>query len=160
MADEKDDKWVMPKPVFRSSPGSLPKSLQKTISGYNLPRSPMPVAPDPDDDILSVMSPAAPATPMAADGDTPPSSDGAGKAVPASVPEPQDVTATESSADTAVTPLPERPPSVKVAARPAAAGKKGGAGSFILIFLLITAVAAGLVYGVIYYLSHRAGTGG
>ena len=133
----------------------------------------MPVAPDPDDDILSVMSPAA----RAADGNTAGSGDGSGKAVPASVPEPVDsseVTGSvepsantpvqaapaEALTNTAVAPEPIRSPLVKPAASKAAAGRKGGAGSFILIFLLVTAVAAGLVYGVIYYLSHRAVTGG
>ena len=38
MSDQKDDKWEMPKPVFRSSTGELPKTLQKTISGYNMPK--------------------------------------------------------------------------------------------------------------------------
>ena len=38
MSEEKDNKWEMPKPVFRSSTGELPKTLQKTISGYNMPK--------------------------------------------------------------------------------------------------------------------------
>jgi hypothetical protein len=53
MSDQKDDKWEMPKPVFRSSTGELPKTLQKTISGYNMPKMSAD-EPDEDGDILSV----------------------------------------------------------------------------------------------------------
>ena len=57
MSDEKDDKWEMPNPVFRSSTGALPKSLQKTISGYNMPKARItgPEDDDAEDDILSVL---------------------------------------------------------------------------------------------------------
>lgn len=53
MSEEKDDKWKMPKPVFRSSTGGLPKSFEDTISF-----APNRVdEPDPDDDILGIMDP-------------------------------------------------------------------------------------------------------
>ena len=56
MSEEKDDKWEMPKPVFRSSTGGLPKSFEDTISV-----APDRVdEPDPDDDILGVMDPPPP----------------------------------------------------------------------------------------------------
>ena len=52
MSDKKDDNWEMPTPVFRTSTGSLPRSLEDTIS-----RSFMPNADtiEESDDILSIM---------------------------------------------------------------------------------------------------------
>ena len=149
MADEKDDKWEMPTPVFRSTPGSLPKTLQKTISGYNMPKANIPVAPHEDDDILSVMD--TPAT-----GQTPPA------AVPASE--------TASANEPVAGPVPEdervaapdeipRSEPVKVTAAAPKPQKTGGAGSFILIFLLIAALAAGLIYAIYYFLHRDGGSG-
>ncbi len=59
--DPKDDKWVMPKPVFRSSSGSLPKSLEETIHESNFPSSEtIEISAETkkieeDDDILSIL---------------------------------------------------------------------------------------------------------
>jgi len=52
MSEGNDDNWEMPKPVFRSSKGSLPKSFEQTISFA--PDSDT-VEIDDDDDILSIM---------------------------------------------------------------------------------------------------------
>jgi len=54
MSDEKDDNWEMPKPVFRSTSGSVPKNLEDTIS---LSLAPNKDAADVDDgdDILGIM---------------------------------------------------------------------------------------------------------
>jgi hypothetical protein len=54
MSDKKDDKWEMPPPVFRTSAGSLPKTLEDTISHSFMPNSDT-IEIDHDDDILSVM---------------------------------------------------------------------------------------------------------
>src|SRR5204862_8207541 len=54
MSEAKDDNWEMPKPVFRSSTGALPKSFEETISQSFSPDS-ATVEIDEDDDILSVM---------------------------------------------------------------------------------------------------------
>jgi hypothetical protein len=57
MSEGQDDNWEMPKPVFRSSTGSLPKSFEETLSqSFSPDKEDMP---DEDDDILGVMEPAA-----------------------------------------------------------------------------------------------------
>ena len=164
MTAEKDDKWVMPEPVFRSTPGALPKSLQKTISGYNMPRAQVPVhdtTVDPDDDILSVMGP------PPADGHVPqapaPASEPAAETAPmesSSEIEPKADpfadTMRSDEADTEEFPTSER---IKVTAAQPKAAKKRGVGSFLVIFLLVAALAAGILYGTMYYLAHRSGTG-
>jgi hypothetical protein len=52
MSEEKDDKWEMPTPVFRSTTGSLPKSFEETISQSFSPD--VEQGRDEDDDILSL----------------------------------------------------------------------------------------------------------
>jgi len=54
MSDEKDDKWKMPEPVFRSTSGAVPRNLEETISSSFAPNA-EPVEIDPDDDILGIM---------------------------------------------------------------------------------------------------------
>src|SRR5437762_917570 len=54
MSDEKDDKWEMPKPVFRSTSGSAPKSLEDTISHSFIPNAETVEIAE-DDDILGIM---------------------------------------------------------------------------------------------------------
>lgn len=56
MSDEKDDKnkWEMPKPVFRSTTGALPRSLEETISQSFIANADT-IEIDEDDDILSIM---------------------------------------------------------------------------------------------------------
>jgi hypothetical protein len=151
MADEKDDKWVMPTPVFRSTPGALPKSLQKTISGYNLPKQ-RAVAPEADDDILSIMD-------EPAEVQTEPSPSIVPKLAPAAPPK-DDADGTPEEAESNTTAGVPTVDPIKVIAAPIKQQRKGGAGSFIVIFLLVAALAAGLVYAIIYYLSHRPGSTG
>ena len=53
MSEEKDDQWEMPKPVFRSSTGSLPKRFEDTISESFMPNADT-IEIDEDEDILSI----------------------------------------------------------------------------------------------------------
>ena len=146
MSDQKDDKWEMPKPVFRSSTGELPKTLQKTISGYNMPKMNVTDSDD-DGDILSVHE--------HPPGDVP-RSDGneileTGVAAPAV----QSAAATQTAASAVET----KTQPVKVSAAKPQPKTRAGIGSFILIFLLIAALAAGLVYALMYYLKQTSNTG-
>ena len=146
MSDQKDDKWEMPKPVFRSSTGELPKTLQKTISGYNMPKMNVTDS-DEDGDILSVHE--------HPPGDVP-RSDGneileTGVAAPAV----QSAAATQTAASAVET----KTQPVKVSAAKPQPKTRAGIGSFILIFLLIAALAAGLVYALMYYLKQTSNTG-
>jgi hypothetical protein len=145
MSDQKD-KWEMPKPVFRSTTGELPKTLQKTISGYNMPKMNV-TDPDDDGDILSVHE--------HPPGDVP-KSDGNEILETATV-----APAVQSAADpqTAPTAVQTKPQPVQVSAAKPQAKKRVGVGSFILIFLLIAALAAGLVYALMYYLKQTSNTG-
>ena len=54
MSEEKDGKWEMPQPVFKSSEGSLPKSLEETISTSFMANADT-IEIDEDDDILGIM---------------------------------------------------------------------------------------------------------
>lgn len=54
MSEEKDDKWEMPQPVFQSSEGSLPRSLEETISTSFMANAET-IEIDEDDDILGIM---------------------------------------------------------------------------------------------------------
>ena len=145
MSDQKD-KWEMPKPVFRSSTGELPKTLQKTISGYNMPKMNVTDS-DEDGDILSVHE--------HPPGDVP-RSDGneileTGVAAPAV----QSAAATQTAASAVET----KTQPVKVSAAKPQPKTRAGIGSFILIFLLIASLAAGLVYALMYYLKQTSNTG-
>jgi hypothetical protein len=154
MSNDRDDKWQMPKPVFRSSPGALPKSLEKTISGYNMPTIDMADDHDDEGDILSVMD-------SPADGNT-----AGGSAVVAAEPdaEPLEIAEPETAQiapEAVAEPLTSAPTDqVRVTAAPAMAERKGGAGSFFVIFLLIAALAAGVIYAIYYYLTARSGSNG
>ncbi len=67
MSEEKDEKWEMPKPVFRTSTGALPRSLEETISHSFMPNAET-IEIDADDDILSIMdTPYRPETPTFAE---------------------------------------------------------------------------------------------
>ena len=55
MSDEKNEKWEMPQPVFRTSTGALPRSLEETISHSFMPNAET-IEIDEDDDILSIMN--------------------------------------------------------------------------------------------------------
>ena len=54
MSEEKNDKWEMPQPVFKSSEGSLPRSLEETISTSFMANAET-IEIDEDDDILGIM---------------------------------------------------------------------------------------------------------
>ena len=156
MSDEKDDKWEMPNPVFRSSTGELPKSLQKTISGYNMPKARITGHDDDDaeDDILSVLDhPVDPKVKPAVEEDMLETETKSGAEVPADA-----ATASTAESETEAADEAKTEP-IKVAAAKPKPKKRSGVGSFILILLLIAALAAGLFWAVMYYLSHRAGNG-
>lgn len=48
MSDEKDDKWEMPKPVFRTTSGALPRSFEETISQSFSPNKREKTSPEDD----------------------------------------------------------------------------------------------------------------
>ncbi len=54
MSEEKNNKWEMPKPVFKKSEGSLPRSLEETISTSFMANAET-IEIDEDDDILGIM---------------------------------------------------------------------------------------------------------
>jgi len=54
MGEKKDDNWEMPQPVFKSSEGSLPRSLEETISTSFMANAET-IEIDEDDDILGIM---------------------------------------------------------------------------------------------------------
>lgn len=54
MSDDKNDNWEMPKPVFQSSEGALPRSLEETISTSFMANAET-IEIDEDDDILGIM---------------------------------------------------------------------------------------------------------
>jgi hypothetical protein len=145
MSDQKD-KWEMPKPVFRSSTGELPKTLQKTISGYNMPKMNV-TDPDDDGDILSVHE--------HPPGDVPRSDGNEILETAVRIPAVQSGAAHK----TAPTAVQAKTQPVQVSAANAQPKKRTGVGSFILIFLLIAALAAGLVYALMYYLKQTSSTG-
>src|SRR3954451_18334044 len=116
MSDQKD-KWEMPKPVFRSTTGELPKTLQKTISGYNMPK--MNVSdPDDDGDILSVHE--------HPPGDVPKSDGNEILETAAVAPAVQSAAAPQ----TAPTAVPTKPQPVQVSAAKPEPRKRAGIGSF------------------------------
>ena len=63
MSEKKDVKWEMPQAVFKSSEGSLPKSLEETISQSFIANAET-LEIDEDDDILGIMDPAMISQPM------------------------------------------------------------------------------------------------
>lgn len=129
MSEGKDDNWEMPKPVFRSSTGSLPKSFEETISQSFSPDKTGEI--DADDDILGVMGPA---------------QDGASKG-------PADFQPYVEPVDIASQPVADNTVRAKAAATPQ---PKSGGMSAGLIFLLI-ALLAGAVAAVYYFLNRGSG---
>ena len=145
MSDEKDDKWVMPTPVFRSSAGSLPKSLEETIAPASLPNSET-IEIDVDDDILSIME--TPDKDQEAEISEFTGSESileieSGKVTPAEV-------AANGNAPTADA---EQKP-VVLAAKDlvdAAASNTDDTNSNIVMYILVALVLAGIITAVIYY---------
>lgn len=147
MSDEKNDKWEMPQPIFRSSTGSLPKSLESTISQSFIPNA--DTIEIEDDDILALDHDG----PIAAEilpTTTQDGQDGHGvleskSGSPAVQPEAEIVgevpidAAAQSTADAA--------PSMPGAAN-AGPGKFW---SYFFVFVLLGLLAAGAVVGVFYF---------
>ncbi len=145
MADQ-NEKWEMPKPIFRSSDGSLPRRLQATISGYNMPR-PQPPVPQEDDDILSVLDP-----PHTAPSENVATSERA--AITGTEPQPLEAQASGPEGHAMPAEEPRLVNSVRVRAT-TPIPKRQGFLSFLLIFFLIAALAAAVVAGVVYYFLPR-----
>ena len=141
MADE-NEKWEMPKPIFRSSTGSLPKTLQRTISGYNMPRVNMN-APEEDDDILSVLEP-----PKNTQTEPPEISE---VKPPATIESRPVETAAPPQSAAAPADQSAIPNPVKVKAAEVMP-KRSGFSSFVVIILLIAMLAAAIIVGLIYFL--------
>ena len=123
MSEGNDDKWEMPKPVFRSSTGALPKSFEETISQSFSPDSDT-VEIDEDDDILGVLNdlPTEPAN--------------------------KDVDKPTDRADLASQPVAENTVRAKAPSPPP---KRGGM-SMAVVFVLIALLAAAIV-AVYYFVS-------
>ena len=145
MSDEKDDKWEMPTPVFRSSTGSLPRSLEETISHSFMPNAET-IEIDEDDDILSIM-------------DTPDqhrevniseSPDGEsvldiGSDIPLAVEAHANGDAASTKADHKRIAVTAKDPVEK------AASNAGDSKSNLFIYVLIALILAGIIAAVIYY---------
>lgn len=142
MSDEKEDKWEMPTPVFRSSTGSLPKSLEETISHSFIPNAET-IEIDEDDDILSIMgTPSSyPAKKQAEYFD-----DEAITLTPDPKPE-TDASEEASTAD------PDHKPIVVTAkhAVDKAASNSGDPKSNLFVYILIVLIVAGIIAAVVYY---------
>lgn len=93
MSEGNDEKWEMPKAVFRSSTGSLPKSFEDTISQAFSAGTYMHEI-DEDDDILGVMTPPSAPTAVAID-------DGADRSGPTSQNAAENVVRAKAAAPTA-----------------------------------------------------------
>ena len=142
MSDEKDDKWEMPTPVFRSSTGSLPRSLEETISRSFIPNAET-IEIDEDVDILSIM-------------DTPSDYQAEKKAgyfddeAITLTPDVKPEAEVSEEPSTAATDSPQ--PVVVTAKYPIEiAAAKSGSLSNIFIFVLIALVAVGIIAAVLYY---------
>ncbi len=145
MSDEKDDKWEMPTPVFRSSTGSLPKSLEETISHSFMPNAET-IEIDEDDDILSIMD--TPAKPQDAEISEAPGSEKileiGSEITPATI---VHANGDESTSEAHHTPI-------TVTAKNAienAAPETVDAKSNFVIYILVALVVAGIIAAVIYY---------
>jgi hypothetical protein len=146
MSDQKGDKWEMPKPVFRTSTGELPKSFEETISQQ--PTHDDLRAQD-DEDILSINE--LPTEPGIRVDD--------GEVLLEDMPtEPanREVEMSENPVDDHAVPA-DRDEAIKaeeqaiVETEP----KRSTFLSFTTIFLLIVVIAAAVVIGLFYYLSRR-----
>ena len=149
MSDQKDDKWEMPKPVFRTSTGELPKSFEVTISQQftqeglraaedddilslnEVPTEHAIRTQEPDDDVLLEDLPTEPAN----------------RSEDAFSEEPVDDHPEPADRDEAIKAEEE----AMVETQP----KRATFWSFTTIFLLIVLIAAAVVIGLFYYLSRR-----
>ena len=145
MSDEKDDKWEMPKPVFRTSTGELPKSFEETIS-QQFTHDDLRAADD--DDILSLnMLPAEPAPPVQDDDEV------LFEDLPT---EPANRAEQEFPIDDHAAPA-DHDEALKAEQRAIVENepKRSTFLSFTSIFLLIVAVAAAVIIGLFYFFSRR-----
>ena len=126
MGDGNDDNWEMPKPVFRSSTGALPKSFEETISQSFSPDSDTVEIDEDDDDILGVLEdlPTEPAN--------------------------KEINNSAQKVDLASQPVAENAVRAKAIAPP----QKGGGMSMTVVFVLIALLAAAVV--AVYYFLTRA----
>jgi hypothetical protein len=154
MSDQNDDKWEMPKPVFRTSTGGLPKSFEVTISQQftheelraaaeaeteeddilslgELPTEPANRVQDPTDDVLLEDLPTEPANRAGHISSEEPVDDHPESADP------------EEAAEAEEEAIVETQP------------KRSTFWSFTKIFLLMVLIVAAVVVGIFYYLSRR-----
>lgn len=164
MSEKKDDSWEMPKPVFKTSEGSLPRSLEETISQSFIANADT-LEIDEDDDILGIMDPALISQPMNF------SSDGNEESILETGPEPAAEPAPVRAAEPAIMAEPEaagggvpspsdepaaaepmtvtdQPPIAEPAVKAEAKSAVGSESSFF-IYILVGLVAVGLA--VLYY---------
>ncbi len=151
MSEDKDDKWEMPKPVFRTTSGALPKSFEKTISTSFMPNAETIKMEEDDrilaedDDILGIMGPS---EGVQAEKQTAYFDDEAITLTPDTEPEagaPEEASTADSG---------QAQPVVVTAKAPAAkyATEPSGTPSY-LIFIVLTLIAAAIVAGVLYFRS-------
>ncbi len=149
MSEEKDGKWEMPQPVFKSSEGSLPKSLEETISTSFMANAET-IEIDEDDDILGIMDT------LPGDYSLPSMDheDDILETALASDPEPARILETSPAAEIpAETPIPDtdEPQPISVTAKETAETtesvvSESGSGFFVYVLLLLIAVALGVLY--------------
>jgi hypothetical protein len=145
MSDEKNDNWEMPKPVFRSTSGAAPKSLEDTISHSFIPNAETVEIAE-DDDILGIMT----------------SSDGDRAYQSSEKSNQESILDTEPAPETA--PIPEmfksepiddtdQPAAIKVTARDPAEKphEMNGRRSDFFIYLFMVIIGAALLIAAVYY---------
>lgn len=145
MSDEKEDKWEMPTPVFRSSTGSLPRSLEETISHSFMPNAET-IEIDEDDDILSIMDEPYKGRPLNLSEDVE-------REKPIEI-ESDIVLETEADANKAApTANPDHKPIVVTAKDPVekAASNSDDPKSNLFIYVVIALIVGGIITAAIYY---------
>ena len=145
MSEEKDDKWEMPKPVFRTTSGALPKRFEETISQSFMPNAET-IEIDEDDDILSIHD-----TPLMPQPKQAESLEGEGTLESETEMAPNIVNSVETSIADGDQPQPivvtAKQPTEKPGVEPS------DSRSNLVIFVLIALIAAAIVYAVLYYRS-------
>lgn len=153
MSENKDDKWEMPKPVFRSTTGDLPKSFEETISTSFSPDKTGEI--DEDDDILSLNE--LPTEPANRDNM---SSETLLEDLPTEPANRPDQAHAEQPVDDHPRPAdPEEAVKAEIQAAVETQPKRTTFWSFTTIFLLIVLLAGLVAIGLFYYLSSRAPAG-
>jgi hypothetical protein len=143
MSNDKDDKWEMPQPVFRSTTGGLPKSLEETISQSFSPDK--VDVPDEDDDILGVM-------------DLPPKRPAGGPAEQILDADVQTDVSSEEIVDDHPEPVdPDEAAEAEKAADVESEPKRATFWTFTTIFMIIVIAAAVILAIVIYFVRNNTG---